>query len=453
MSLNIFNKKIVNNSDLNLTEEILQPNLDSNSIAKSGLWVLGISFGGFLLWASLAPLDEGVPTQGMVSLDTKRKTVQHLSGGILKDVLVQEGQFVKEGQVVLRLDGAAAKVNYESVRQRYLGFRAIQSRLIAEQSGKNIIDFHADVVSALSDPLINQQTITQQQLFNARKNALAAELQALEENMQGVTGQLNAMKMVIPQRKSQLNSLLEELNNTKELVKEGYVARNRQLELERMVAEANASIAELSGNILKLTRQIAEIGQRSISRKQEYRKEIETLLAEVTREVQSDVEKYKAVTADLDRIEIKAPVTGQVVGLAVQTVGAVVQPGQRLLDVVPENQQLLLEARIPPHLIDKVKPNLKADVRFNSFAHSPQLVVEGIIISVSGDLLTDPQNPQINYYLARVQLTNQGLESLGKRQMQPGMPAEIVIKTGERSLLTYLLHPLTKRIAASLKEE
>ena len=453
MSLNIFNKKIVNNSDLNLTEEILQPNLDSNSIAKSGLWVLGISFGGFLLWASLAPLDEGVPTQGMVSLDTKRKTVQHLSGGILKDVLVQEGQFVKEGQVVLRLDGAAAKVNYESVRQRYLGFRAIQSRLIAEQSGKNIIDFHADVVSALSDPLINQQTITQQQLFNARKNALAADLQAFEENMQGVTSQLNAMKMVIPQRKSQLNSLLEELNNTKELVKEGYVARNRQLELERMVAEANASIAELSGNILKLTRQIAEIGQRSISRKQEYRKEIETLLAEVTREVQSDVEKYKAVTADLERIEIKAPVTGQVVGLAVQTVGAVLQPGQRLLDVVPENQQLLLEARIPPHLIDKVKPNLKADVRFSSFAHSPQLVVEGIIISVSGDLLTDPQNPQSNYYLARVQLTNQGLESLGKRQMQPGMPAEIVIKTGERSLLTYLLHPLTKRIAASLKEE
>jgi protease secretion system membrane fusion protein len=453
MLLNKLNKKTVNKSDLNLDQEVLQTNLDSNSIAKSGLWIIGISFGGFLLWASMAPLDEGVPTQGMVSLDTKRKTVQHVSGGILKDVLIQEGQFVKEGQVVLRLDGAPAKVNYESVRQRYLGLRAIQSRLIAEQSGANTIDFHPDVDLALSDPLIKQQTITQQQLFHARKNALAADLQALEENMQGVTGQLNAMKMVIPQRKSQLNSLLEELNNTKELVKEGYVARNRQLELERMVAEANASIAELSGNILKLTRQIAEIGQRSISRKQEYRKEIETLLAEVTREVQSDVEKYKAVTADLDRIEIKAPVTGQVVGLAVQTVGAVVQPGQRLLDVVPENQQLLLEARIPPHLIDKVKPNLKADVRFSSFAHSPQLVVEGIIISVSGDLLTDPQNPQSNYYLARVQLTNQGLESLGKRQMQPGMPAEIVIKTGERSLLTYLLHPLTKRIAASLKEE
>jgi protease secretion system membrane fusion protein len=453
MLVNIFNKKTVNNSNSSSNEEFVDTNLDSRSIAKSGLWVIGIGFGGFLLWASLAPLDEGVPTPGMVSLDTKRKTVQHLSGGILKDVLVQEGQFVKEGQVVLRLDGAAAKVNYESVRQRYLGFRAIQSRLIAEQSSKNIIDFHADVVSALSDPLINQQTITQQQLFNARKNALAADLQALEETIQGVTSQLNAMQMIMPQRKSQLNSLLEELNNTKELVKEGYVARNRQLELERMVAEANASISELTGNILKLTRQIAELGQRSISRKQEYRKEIETLLADVTREVQSDVEKYKAVTADLDRIEIKAPVTGQVVGLAVQTVGAVVQPGQRLLDIVPENQHLLLEAHIPPHLIDKVKPNLKADVRFSSFAHSPQLVVEGNVISVSGDLLTDPQMPQSSYYLARVQLTNQGLESLGKRQMQPGMPAEIVIKTGERSLLTYLLHPLTKRIAASLKEE
>ena len=168
MLLNIFNKKTVNNSNSSSNEEFVESNLDSRSIAKSGLWVIGIGFGGFLLWASLAPLDEGVPTPGMVSLDTKRKTVQHLSGGILKDVLVQEGQFVKEGQVVLRLDGAAAKVNYESVRQRYLGFRAIQSRLIAEQSGKNIIDFHADVVSALSDPLINQQTITQQQLLSPR---------------------------------------------------------------------------------------------------------------------------------------------------------------------------------------------------------------------------------------------------------------------------------------------
>jgi protease secretion system membrane fusion protein len=152
-------------------------------------------------------------------------------------------------------------------------------------------------------------------------------------------------------------------------------------------------------------------------------------------------------------MEIKAPANGQVVGLTVQTVGAILQPGQKLLDVVPDNQTLLLEVHIPPHLIDKVQTGLSADVRFNSFAHSPQLVVEGKVMSVSGDLLSDPQQPQFSYYLARVQVTPSGMKTLGARQMQPGMPVEIVIKTGERSLLTYLMHPLTKRIAASMKEE
>ena len=426
---------------------------DTRAVARTGLWILGLGFGGFLLWAGLAPLDEGVPTMGMVALDTKRKTVQHLSGGIVKEVLVQEGQQVKEGQALLRLDGAVAKANFEAVRQRYLGFRAMQSRLFAEQAGQGVINFHPDVKAALNDPLIQQQVSTQQQLIQARRAALAADLQGIEESMQGLKEQLGSYQNILVQRRSQLALLTEELTNTRSMVKEGYAPRNRQLELERMVAESNAAIADLTGNSLRVTRQVAELGQRSLARKQEYRKEIESQLADVTREVQSDAEKFVAVTADLNRMEIKAPANGQVVGLSVQTVGAVLQPGQKLLDVVPDQQTLLLEAHIPPHLIDKVQTGLMADIRFNAFAHSPQLVVDGKVLSVSGDLLSDPQQPQFSYYLARVQVTPSGMKTLGARQMQPGMPAEIVIKTGERSLLTYLLHPLTKRMAASMKEE
>ena len=426
---------------------------DTRAVARTGLWVLTLGFGGFLLWAGLAPLDEGVPTQGMVTLDTKRKTVQHLSGGIVKEVLVQEGQRVKEGEPLLRLDGAVAKANYEAVRQRYLGFRAMQSRLFAEQAGGDVIDFHPDVKAAMNDPLIKQQVSTQQQLIQARRAALAADLQGIEESIQGLREQLNSYQNILVQRRNQLALLSDELTNTRGMVKEGYAPRNRQLELERMVAESNASIADLTGNSLRVSRQVAELTQRSMARKQEYRKEIETQLADVTREVQSDAEKFVAVSADLDRMEIKAPANGQVVGLTVQSVGAVLQPGQKLLDVVPDNQTLLLEAHIPPHLIDKVQAGLMADIRFNSFAHSPQLVVDGKVMSVSGDLLSDPQQPQYAYYLARIQVTPSGMKTLGARQMQPGMPAEIVIKTGERSLLTYLIHPLTKRMAASMKEE
>jgi protease secretion system membrane fusion protein len=415
---------------------------DTRAVARTGMLVLTLGFGGFLLWAGLAPLDEGVPTQGMVTLDTKRKTVQHLSGGLVKEVLVQEGQQVKEGQPLLRLDGAVAKANFEAVRQRYLGYRAMQSRLFAEQAGNGVINFHPDVKAAMNDPLIQQQVSTQQQLIQARRAALAADLQGIEESMQGLKEQLGSYQNILVQRRSQLALLTEELTNTRGMVKEGYAPRNRQLELERMVAESNASIADLTGNSLRISRQVAELGQRSLARKQEYRKEIESQLADVTREVQSDAEKFVAVTADLDRMEIKSPANGQVVGLTVQTVGAVLQPGQKLLDVVPDQQTLLLEAHIPPHLIDKVQA-----------AHSPQLVVDGKVMSVSGDLLSDPQQPQYSYYLARVQVTPEGIKTLGARQMQPGMPAEIVIKTGERSLLTYLLHPLTKRMAASMKEE
>lgn len=426
---------------------------DTRSVARMGMWVLALGFGGFILWALLAPLDEGVPTQGTVTLDTKRKTVQHLSGGIVKEVLVQEGQQVKEGEPLLRLDGAVAKANYEAVRQRYLGLRAMQSRLLAEHSGVNTIQLHADLNAALNDSLIKQQLMTQQQLLRARQASLAAELQGFEESILGLKEQLGSYQNILVQRRTQQALLIEELNNTRNLVQEGYAPRNRQLELERMLADANASIAELTGNSLRMGRQIAEIGQRAVARKQEYRKEVETQLADVTREVQSDAEKFVAVSADLDRMEIRAPTNGQVVGLSVQTVGAVLQPGQKLLDLVPDSQTLLLEARIPPHLIDKIQQGLKTDIRFNTFAHSPQLVVEGKVISVSGDLLSDPQNPQTMFFLARVQVTPNGMKTLGARQMQPGMPAEIVIKTGERTMLTYLLHPFLKRFAASLKEE
>lgn len=426
---------------------------DTGRAARIGLWALIIGFGGFLLWATFAPLDEGVPSQGMVALDTKRKVVQHLTGGIVKEVLVREGQEVKEGEVLIRLDEATARANYETVRQRYLGLRAMQGRLLAEQAGQNNIQFHPDLLEAQSDPLIRRQMQTQEQLFRARTAALRADVQGMEESIQGLQAQLEAYDNMLINRRNQLTLLNEELNHTRTLVSEGYAPRNRQLELERMVADSNAAIAELVGNSSRARRSIAELRQRIIARQQEYRKEVEGQLADVTREVESDAEKYVATKADLDRLEIRAPASGQVIGLVIQTVGGVIQPGQKLMDIVPLDAPLLLEARIAPNLIDKVHAGLPTDIRFSAFARSPQLVVPGKVESISGDLLTDPQNPQIAYYLARVSVTPEGRKILGQRQLQPGMPAEVIIKTGERSLLTYLLHPFAKRLAASMKEE
>lgn len=432
--------------------ESIEPPSDSMRPAKVGMWVLGVGLGGFLLWAGLAPLDEGVPTHGMVAIDTKSKMVQHLTGGVVKGVYIKEGELVKEGQPLIDLEPAVANANHTEVRQRYLGLRAMQGRLQAEQTGQVQVAFHPDLLAAQSDPLVKGLMAAQLDVMRARRNAIQTEIAALEEGFRGQTQMIQAFKEMLLNRKSQRRLLELELNQTRPLVDDGYAPKNRLLELERALADVQSSVADLNGQVSRAQTTMAEIRQKQLGLQQNYRREVETQLADVSREVQADAQKLVAVSADLQRMHIRSPADGQVVGLAVQTTGAVVQPGQKLMVIVPENEPLLLEARIDPSLIDKVKTGLITDIRFNAFSHSPNLVVEGRVESVSSDLLTDPAS-NISYYLARVVVTPAGMSTLGKRRMQPGMPAEVIIKTGERTLLTYLMSPLVRRVAAAMKEE
>lgn len=425
---------------------------DTRTIMRIGLWALVLGLGGFLLWAAFAPLDEGVPTQGIVAIDTKRKTVQHLQGGIVREVMVREGDLVREGQVLLRLNDATVRANHESIRQRYLAVRATEGRLLAEQAGQDQISFHSDLLNAHVTSLVQQHLATQRHLFRSRREALAASLAAIDQSIAAQQAQMHGYEAMLESRGRQLALFREELAGVRDLVSEGYAPRSKQMEMERSMAEVTAVIAELQAGVQRAKRTIEELGQRARVHGLEYQKEIGAQLADVRREVQADAESLAAVAAELQRTEIRAPATGQVVGLAVQTVGAVLQPGQKLLDIVPENAPLLLETRIAPHLIDRVSAGAPVDVRFSAFAHSPQLVVAGRIVSLSQDVLAEPETKEI-YYLSRVEITPEGMRTLGRRQLQPGMPVEVVVKTGERSLLTYLLHPLMRRIAASMKEE
>jgi len=431
----------------------LEPPTDAGRTARIGLWALGLGLGGFLLWAAFAPLDEGVPSPGMVALDTKRKVVQHLSGGIVRQVFVHEGQTVQSGQPLIALDDATTRANYETSRVRYLTLRATLARLEAERTAASAPRFAPDLLAAAqADPLIRQLVDTQTQLLQSRRASLQADVQGMEETIQGQNSLMQSYAAMVEGRRTQRALLQDELNHTRELVKEGYAPRNRQLELERQIADTDLALTELLGNTARGHRTVAELRQKILSRKQEYRKEVETTLAETMRDVDPEGKRQAALQGELARTEILAPATGQVVGLAIQTVGAVVQPGQQIMSIVPPGEPMVLETRIAPHLVDRVHAGLAADVRFSSFAHSPQLVVQGEVASVSGDLLTDTQT-NVSYYLARIKLTPEGARELGNRQMQPGMPVEVVIKTGGRSLLTYLAAPLFKRIAGSLKEE
>jgi protease secretion system membrane fusion protein len=367
-------------------------------------------------------------------------------------VLVREGQQVKEDQVLVRLDPATSKANFEQSRQKYMTLRAMEGRLVAEQTRSGKITFHPDLVQESGDPMIKSLMTTQEQLLAARQANLGADLQSLRQQIEGQQQSVQAYKSMIESRKTQLSLLTEELRNTRGLVSEGYAPRTRQWELERNVADVSAALSDLQGNILRTLASVGDLRSRLVSREQDYRKEIEQQMADVKSQVQAEAERYRALRDDLARIEIKSPAAGQVVGLAVQTPGGVIQPAQKLMDIVPSDEPLLLEAKVQPNFIDRVHAGLPVDIRFNSFAHSPTLVVDGKVLSVSKDLITDPNNPNMAYYLARVQVTPEGMHKLGPRQLQAGMPTEMIFRTGERSLLNYLLGPLYKRMSASMKE-
>ena len=428
------------------------PPVISRQALRLGRLALWLSLLGLLAWAALAPMDEGIPAAGMVAVDTKRKAVQHLQGGIVREVHVGEGKMVREGDVLMVLEQGSTRASFETVRQQYLALRSAESRLLSEQLGSTSVAFHPDIASRAADPMVRQHMDTQSQLLRSRQAALQANLNALTENRAGLQEQRKGVVQVIAERQRQISLVEEELEGLRELVRDGYAPRNRQLELERNRSDIRSALAEASASLQRIDRQMEEVGQRMQAVRQEYRKEVDSQLADVRREVQADAEKLKAVTQDLARTELRAPASGQVVGLMVQSVGAVISPGQKLMDIVPEQAPLLIEARVPPHVIDRLREGLATEIRFSAFAHSPQLNVGGRVVSISRDLLTDAETRQ-SYFLARVEVTPEGLKTLGARQMQPGMMADVLIKTGERSFLHYLTYPLVRRVAQSMNEE
>lgn len=430
---------------------------NNKATSSFGMLFLLVGLTGFVLWAAIAPLDEGVPTEGVVNIETNHKVVQHLSGGIVKTIAVKEGQEVKAGDVLLSFDDAVIKARYEEIKQHYMGLRAQENRLIAEKTGAKTIQFHDDLIKNKDDFYVQKHMLNQSQLLQARQNVLSAETMAIQESIHGQKAQIEGYQGVLASYSSQLSLLNEQLNGIKALVQEGYAPRNQQNELEQKIAQTIGQIANAEASISRSKRSILELNQRMTVLQQTEKKEVDTEMAQVNLAVQSEAEKFKALTEELNRISIISPVSGQVIGLQVHSAGAVIQPGQKIMDIIPAGEPLILDAKIPPNLIDKVHAGQDADVRFSTFANTPQLLVDGKVETISKDLLVEatgnPVSTNASYYLAKISITPSGMKVLGKRTLQPGMPVQVVIKTGERTLLTYLLHPLTKRIAASMKEE
>lgn len=391
-----------------------------------GLRILGFSFAGFVLFAALVPLDEGVPTTGTVTVATKAKPIQYMPGGMLKDILVQEGQTVKAGQVLARMEDEEPRANFVAAQQRFLGLSAIEARLMAELSGAEAITFGPELLNSI-DPSTQQQIATQQSLFRTRKAALAAQVGSAQ-------GQIESARF-------RLASLREEASGLRELVREGYAPKARLMELERQVSAIYGSISELSERV-NLARQ-------------QYRREAEDQLANVQLEIKSIKEVYALRKSQLARTELKAPASGQVMGLQAQSPGAVLVPAQKLMDIVPTNEALIIEAKIKPQYVTRVKAGTPVQVTFSNLSKSGQIQVAGVVVSLSGDAITDrdPMMAQMGpAYLARIQITQDGLKNLGSLRPIPGMQVMVMIKSGSRTLLAYLMRPFTRTFDAALTE-
>lgn len=431
----------------------LTVNTDASSYSRLGWIIVLAGFCGFMLWALFAPLDKGVPLQGTVIKESNRQAVQHLSGGVIQEILVKDGDKVKAGQVLVRMNPVQAKAASDMTRAQYLTARATEVRLLAERDGAQQLVFPADLRDA-ADVRAAAVRDLQTQLFASRRSSLQSELGAIDENIAGLKLQVASLKDVRESQKEQVSLIKEQLDGMRDLAKDGYVARNRVLELERTYAQLNAALSENIGQVGRIQRQVAELGMRRIQRTQDYQKEVRSQLAEVQRETDALSSRQSAADYELGNVDVKAPADGVVVGLAVFTKGGVVQPGFRMMDIVPSGDPLMVEGHLAVNLVDKVHPGLPVDLILSAFNANTTPHIPGEVTHVSADRSVD-ERTGLPYFKVRVKVTPEGEKMLAKLNLdvQSGMPADLFVKTGERTMMNYLFKPLIDRSKASLSEE
>ncbi|AWM91899.1 HlyD family type I secretion periplasmic adaptor subunit [Pseudomonas sp. 31-12] len=427
--------------------------LDVGKPMRRGIWLVLAGFGGFLLWSWLAPLDAGVVATGTVKVTSNRKAVQHLSGGTVEAILVREGDAVKKGQELVRLDSLRAVAEQGAVSAQYIVSKTVENRLEAERDGRDVVNYDPELLKRFShDHRLVAAMNLQQRLLDTRRAGLAGEISILQENLAASAVQLKGLQQVYGARASQINFLNQELQGTRVLAAEGYVPRNRLLELERSNADLSAGQAENLNNIARIRSQTTEIKLRILQRQHDYQKEVESQLTDTAKENTTLADRLRALDYEVTHTVIRSPIDGMVQSLSIATIGGIIQPGFKIMEIVPDNEPLQVDAMIPVQAIDKMAPGLAVDIAFPAFNHAQTPNIPGRVKTVSADRLLDEESKQ-PFYLAQVEVTPEGMSLLGSNHIRPGMPASVTIKTGERNLMSYLLKPMLERVDSSFKEQ
>jgi membrane fusion protein, protease secretion system len=426
---------------------------DARVHSRLGWWLIVVFLGGFLLWAFLAPLDKGVPMGGTVTVAGNKKAVQHLTGGTVDKLLVKEGDTVKAGQVLVRMNSVQAHANAETSRVQFMNALATEARLMAERDGLQNIVFPPETLAAANnDPRVASTLAVQRQLFSSRQGALRSEVAALSENIAGLQAFGKGVEQSREGKLLQLKLLKQQVDGMRDLAKDGYMPRNRLLELERDAARLDASVAEDTGTLGRNQSQMGEMRLRMLQVQQDFQKELRTQLAETQKEVDALRSRLQGLDYEVNNAEVKAPVEGMVADVAVFTEGGVVAPGFRMMDIVPLDEPLVVEGQVPVHLIDSVHPKLPVELIFSAFNQNTTPRISGVVTQVSPDRLVDEKSGE-PYYRMRAEVTPEGRKMLANLQVRPGMPVELFVRTGERTLANYLIKPLRDNFRMSLTEE
>ncbi len=424
---------------------------DSSGATRLGWWIVIVGVGGFFFWGSTAPLDQGIPLTGTVIVSTKQKSIQHLTGGTIEDILVREGDMVKAGDTLVRMNSVQTTANAEAYRGQYLVARATEARLIAERDEKSVITDPPALHGAKGDPRVITNLELQQQLLASRQGGVRSELAGIEENIAGLALQQKGLEESLAGKRQRLHFMKQQLGGMRALAGEGYVALNRLLELEQLHAQTEGAIGEDVGNIGRIGQQIAELKLRSVQRRQEYRKEVHAQLSEVQKEADSLANRLAGLDYELANNQIKAPVDGTIVGVNVFTKGGVISPGFVLMSLVPSDDELVVEGRIPVHLIDKVRAGLPVELIFSAFNANLTPRVPALATQVSADRFLEEKSGA-PYYKLLARVSPEGMKIASGMEIRPGMSVDLFVKTGERTMMNYLLRPVYDHLRMSLTE-
>jgi HlyD family type I secretion membrane fusion protein len=419
---------------------------------RTGWYIVLVGVVGFILWASFAPLDEGIPASGILASESSRKQVAHHAGGIIEHIAVKEGQRVKKGQTLLTLDETQSTSALKAAELQWWTALATEARLEAEMNHQFTLRTPEILQSELNNSDLKVILDTQRSVLKSRRSAAAGEIRLIRESQRGLETQLNSLQTLKSSRERQVALFSDQMASANALHLQGYVSKNQTLEIERQLTEVQSRQSEDLANINGIQARLAELKMRESQFHITQRRELEAELAELRRELGALSERVAMLRDVNQRQAIRAPVSGTVVAVAVTTVGGVIKPGDRVLDIVPDGDDLIVEARVEPRYIDRVRVGLPADLRFDAYVSSAQQpMVTGDVKVVSADVMND-ERTGIAFYKIRVGIPADEKKRLNGLKMQPGMPCTVMIKTGERSLLAYLTQPLLRRFSGAMAE-